>query len=184
MFLATVALSSSGQKMVSFWSNPGQKVQQADESTPPPRVTPRGIQSGRCDDKGRLKLSVEVEKFLKGQELFVTSWDGRIGRIYPLPLWQTQEQILSDDKENPEWADDMMLTADKYGGAAEVDGQGRVMMPTTLRRKMGIENQPVKLRHFGGVILVYSESAFEEDDQRAQTDQGEKIKNFRRMGLK
>lgn len=125
-----------------------------------------------------------MERFLKGQELFVTSLDGRIGRIYPLPLWQKQEQLLADDTENPKWADDLMLTADKYGGAADVDGQGRVMVPTTLRRKMGIENQPVKLRHFNGVILIYSETAFEEDDQRAETNQEEKVDAFRRKGLK
>ena len=91
---------------------------------------------------------------------------------------------MSNDKEHPKWADDLMLTAEKYGGLAEVDGQGRVMVSTTLRRKMGIENQPVKLRHFNGLVLIYSESAFEEDGQRAETNPEEKVDTFRRKGLK
>lgn len=107
-----------------------------------------------------------------------------MGRIYPLPVWQKNEELLQNDLENPEWAEDVSLTADKYGADAEVDGQGRVLMPALLRRKMNVENQPVYLRHYQGAIHVYSASLYEESEKRAEENLDEKVKVFRKKGLK
>ena len=132
------------------------------------KLTPLGMHSGRVDDKGRLKVPVEIEDYLKGERLFVTSFDGKVGRIYPLPLWLENAKLLFDDMEDPEGAEALSLMADKYGASATVDAQGRILLPTLLRRKMGIENQPVQLRYYQGAIHILSTGMFEHMDRQAE----------------
>ncbi len=149
-----------------------------------PKEAPRGIHNGHVDDKGRLKLPVSIERFLKGQKLFITSLEGRIGRIYPLPVWQENEKLLFQDLDDPEGAEDLSFTADKYGDYAEVDGQARVLLPASLRRKLGIEGATVQLREFKGVIHILSGEVFEQKDRRAEDGLDEKVKKFGKKGIK
>ncbi len=155
-----------------------------DEVKSPLREAPRGIHNGHVDDKGRLKLPVALDRFLKGQRLFITSLEGRIGRIYPLPLWQENEKLLFEDLEDPEGAEDLSFTADKYGDYAEVDSQSRVLLPAPLRRKLGIENATVQLREFKGVIHILSSEVYDQKDRRAVDGLDEKVKKFGRKGIK
>jgi MraZ protein len=145
---------------------------------------PRGIYPARVDDKGRLKLPVNFERFLAGQKLFVTTLDERIARIYPLPVWQENERLLFADEEDPDGAEDLSFIVNKYGADAEVDGQGRVLLPTVLRRALGLENQPVHIDFFKGGVNVYNEAIYQEREQRASQNKDEKLKAFRKKGLK
>ena len=155
-----------------------------EEAKPATIDPPRGTYPARVDEKGRLKLPVNFERFLAGQKLFVTTWDERIAKIYPLPVWQENERLLFEDTENPEAAEDLSFIANKYGADAEVDGQGRILMPTDLRRELGIENQAVFIGFFNGVVNVYSKPVYEELEGRAKEKRAEKIGAFRRKGLK
>jgi MraZ protein len=145
---------------------------------------PRGIYPARVDDKGRLKLPVNFERFLNGQKLFVTTWDERIAKIFPLPVWQQNERLLFQETEDPEAAEDLSFIANKYGADAEVDGQGRVLMPTDLRRELGIENAPVYIHYFDEAVNGYSKAIYDERERRARENKDEKLKAFRRKGLK
>lgn len=165
-----------------IWPLSGLKVQT--EVNPSPKPTPLGMYPARVDDKGRLKLPVDIEEFLKGERLFVTSLDGRVGRIYPLPVWQENEKILFNDMDDPEGAEDLHMMADKYGSAAQVDPQGRVLLSPVLRRKMGVENQPVQLRHYQGVIHIYNAETYDEKERRAEVNAPDALKTFRRKGIK
>ena len=52
---------------------------------------PRGIYPARIDEKGRLKLPADFHRYLTeigATRVFVTSFDERIGRIYPIPVWK------------------------------------------------------------------------------------------------
>ena len=47
---------------------------------------PRGIYPAKVDDKGRLKLPADFHRYLTeigATKVFVTSFDERVGRIYP-----------------------------------------------------------------------------------------------------
>ena len=145
---------------------------------------PRGIYPARVDDKGRLKLPVNFERFLSGQPLFVTTWDGRMARIYPLPVWQENERLLDQENEDPEAAEDLGFLANKYGADADVDSQGRVLMPTDLRRDLGLEGQPVFIDYSNGAVNVYNKAIYEEREQRAKENRAEKLRTFRKKGLK
>lgn len=155
-----------------------------EEAKPAVQDPPRGTFPARVDDKGRLKLPVNFERFLAGQKLFVTTWDERIAKIYPLPVWQQNERLLYEETENPEAAEDLAFTANKYGADADVDTQGRILLPTDLRRELGLESQPVHISFFNGVVNVYNKTVYDELEGRAKENRAEKIGAFRRKGLK
>jgi MraZ protein len=155
-----------------------------EEPKPTQSDPPRGIYPARVDDKGRLKLPVNFERYLAGQKLFVTTLDERIARIYPLPVWQENERLLFDDNEDTDAAEDLSFIVNKYGADAEVDNQGRVLMPTVLRRALSLENQPVHIDFFKGAVNVYNETVYQEREQRAGQNRDEKLKAFRKKGLK
>ena len=100
---------------------------------------PRGIYPGRVDDKGRLKLPVDFQRYLTqtgAEKVFVTSFDERIGRIYPIPVWNENEKLLRTPNDNAPDADDLWFTANDLGGDSEMDAQGRLLMPPGLRRAL------------------------------------------------
>lgn len=96
----------------------------------------RGSAPARIDDKGRLKLPNAFRSPLEGRfgrELFLTSLTGEDVRIYPLPVWQEIEQKLG---EMPSTHPSRLRYLDRvnyYGQTAELDVQGRVLIPARLR---------------------------------------------------
>ena len=156
------------------------------EEEPKPAQTdpPRGIYPARVDDKGRLKLPVNFERFLSGEPLFVTSWDGRMARIYKLPVWQENERLLFAETDDPEAAEDLSFLAYKYGADSDVDGQGRLLMPTDLRRELKLENEPVFLEYSNGAVNVYNKAIHDEREKRAKQNRAEKLSAFKKKGLK
>jgi DNA-binding transcriptional regulator/RsmH inhibitor MraZ len=125
---------------------------------------PLGIYTSRCDEKGRLRLPKEFEDFLRTfpePEFFITSLNGSIARIYPIRTWMENEKVLAEFDEDPEAAEGMDFAAHYWGGVSTIDGQGRVLVPPVLRRKLEIEDQKVNLRFYKGAVEVYSEAESE-----------------------
>ncbi len=148
---------------------------------------PHGTYPARLDDKGRLKLPVAFQKYLESlpeKKLFVTSLDSRIARIYPIALWRENEKFLENFTDDPRAAEDILFIANDLGADAEMDSQGRVLLPPELRRALGIENQPVKLIPVKGRIDIYSEAEYEERRRRAMEGREDKILVLQRKGLK
>jgi MraZ protein len=148
---------------------------------------PLGIYTSRCDDKGRLRLPKEFEEFMRAfpeQEFFVTSLDGNIARIYPIQTWRENEKVLAEYDENPSAARDIAFLAHYWGGVSPIDGQGRVLVPPVLRRKLAIEDQKVNLRYYKGAIEVYSEAESERRLQRAMEALAVNLDALEKKGLK
>jgi DNA-binding transcriptional regulator/RsmH inhibitor MraZ len=93
------------------------------------------------------------------------------------------ETLLISGGDDAEDAEDLMFTANDLGGDAELDPQGRVLVPGPLRKVMGIENQPVWLEHQKGHIKLFGAAVYEERKQRAAQNRGEKLKAFEKKGL-
>jgi MraZ protein len=147
---------------------------------------PRGIYTSRVDDKGRLKLPADFHRYLAeigATKVFITSFDGRIARIYPISIWKQVESLLRDGGEDAEQAEDLWFTAQDFGSDAEVDGQGRLLMPPPLRREMKVESEGVYLDFYRGHINVYGEEVYAERKQRAAQNRVDKLKAFERRGL-
>jgi DNA-binding transcriptional regulator/RsmH inhibitor MraZ len=152
-----------------------------------PARPPLGIFSSRCDDKGRVRLPKEFEDFARvfpEQEFFVTTFDGDIGRIYPISTWMANEKVFEEFEEDPQAAEDLRFLADHYGASSAIDGQGRILVPPGLRRKLGIENQKVLLRFYNGAIDIYSEAVAEKRLARAIEAAPKYLPALRKRGLK
>jgi MraZ protein len=149
---------------------------------------PRGFFSAHVDDKGRLKLPVDVLQYLVAlgdERFFVTSVDGRTARIYPISVWKGNEKVLEAlAMEDPDAADALAFMANDYGAEAKVDPQGRVTLSTDLRRALALENQEVRLDCSQGAINVYSKAEYEARKRQAQDKLGEKLKAAKLKGFK
>jgi MraZ protein len=153
-----------------------------------PVEPPRGFFSAHIDDKGRLKLPVEVQQYFAGvgdEKYFVTSVDDRIARIYPISVWKGNEKILEElATENPDAAEALAFIANDYGAEAKIDGQGRLTLPTDLRRGLALENQEVRLDCSLGAVNVYSKAEYEARKQQAKDMLAEKLKAAKQKGFK
>jgi len=141
----------------------------------------------RLDDKGRLKLPAEFQRYLGGlpeKKLFVTSLDRRIGRIYPIGVWKENEKFFESYTEDPEKAQNVAFTAADLGSEAEVDGQGRIQFSTELRRELGIENQPVRLQAFKGSIQVFSDAIYQARKAESAKSPEQDVTILQKAGLK
>jgi len=152
-----------------------------------PVEPPRGIYPARVDEKGRLKLPVNFQQFLtaSGEEkVFITSLDTLTARIYPTSLWKANEKLLADTTDDPEGAEDLAFMANDLGADSEVDGQGRVLLPTELRRMLSLESQQVWLECFQGGINIYNKAVYEERQKRSRENLATKLTAFRKKGLR
>jgi MraZ protein len=96
----------------------------------------RGNAPARIDDKGRLKVPNAFRSLLEskyGRELFLTSLTGEYVRIYPMPVWlELEEKLGSVPSAHPAKVR-FQDRVNYYGQAAELDSQGRVIIPVRLR---------------------------------------------------
>ena len=96
----------------------------------------RGNAPARIDDKGRLKVPNAFRFLLEtkyGRELFLTSVSGEYVRIYPMPVWLELEQKLGDMPSTHPAKLRFLDRVNYFGQIAELDTQGRVLIPLRLR---------------------------------------------------
>jgi MraZ protein len=147
---------------------------------------PRGIYPGRVDEKGRLKLPSDFQEFLKGLgelKVFATSFDERIARLYPISAWKEIEKLLRTPGEDAEAAEHLWFTAMDLGGDAVMDDQGRLLLPSELRKALNLEKQPVYLEHYKGHINLFGETIYSERKAAARANRAAALKQFETKGL-
>jgi MraZ protein len=143
--------------------------------------------AAKLDDKGRLKLPAEFQRYLGGlpeKRLFVTSLDRRIATIYPIEVWKENEKFFENYTEDPETAENVAFTAADLGSEADMDGQGRIQFSTQLRRELDIENQQVRLQAYNRSIQVLSEAIYQARRARSAKSPETDLKLLQRAGLK
>jgi DNA-binding transcriptional regulator/RsmH inhibitor MraZ len=121
----------------------------------------------RVDEKGRLKLpGVFLEYFgaFPEKKLFVTSLNGRTGQLYNSQVWRETKKELGTRGTSGK---DTLWLANDYGEDQEIDGQGRVQLPTNLRRELGLENQQVRLVSEGRRIEILSDAMYQQRKHQA-----------------
>jgi MraZ protein len=141
----------------------------------------------RLDEKGRLKLPVEFQKYLGGlpeKKLFVTSTERTIATVYPIGIWRENEKLLDNFVDNPEASELIRFNAQDLGSEAEMDGQGRVQFSPELRRELHIENQSVKVLVVNGAIQVMSDGTYQELRKAAEQSSKRDLGILKRAGFK
>ena len=148
---------------------------------------PHSIAQASVDEKGRLKLPAEFLEYLeaiKVTKVFVTTLDQRQARIYPIAVWKVNEALFENSADNAGAAERLALLAKAFGGDAEIDKSGRVLLPAKLREALDLEKQPVWLDVYHGRINVVSKKVHDERMQLAQASMSEDLKTLEKMGLK
>lgn len=148
---------------------------------------PHSIVQASVDEKGRLKLPAEFLEYLealKVTKVFITTLDQRQARIYPIEVWKVNEALFQSSGENAAAAERLAFLAKVYGGDAEIDKSGRVLLPAKLREVLNLEKQPVWLDVYHGRINVVTRKIYDERMQLAQANQSEDLKMLEKMGLK
>jgi MraZ protein len=95
-----------------------------------------GSYPARIDEKFRLKIPARFRRELPETEdetYFVTSDDGRCAQIYPISVWER----IAEKFQQPPRMEPAKLKLQKftsfYGTLAQMDPQGRIVIPQALR---------------------------------------------------
>ena len=104
----------------------------------------RGNYAAKIDDKARLKIPNAFRALVEkthGAELFVTSLTGESVRIYPMPVWLALEERLARAPSTLPARNRFLDRVNYFGQAAEIDGQGRVLIHQRLRESAGMAGE-------------------------------------------
>jgi MraZ protein len=95
----------------------------------------RGNCPAKVDEKGRLKIpSVFLDELKEyGNQFYITSTSGETARIYPMKVWSEIEDKLAQLPSTHVAKQKFLLRTSYFGQQAELDGQGRVLLPAVLR---------------------------------------------------
>ncbi|MBI1788382.1 MAG: hypothetical protein HYR60_12645 [Acidobacteria bacterium] len=148
---------------------------------------PNGMYTARVDSAGRLKLPVDIERYFAGlpeKKLFVTSLNRRTGQVYPIQAWRANRKFISSYTAEPEVLARVNFNAQHYGADVEMDGQGRILLPPAMRRRLEIENQTVHVFFYNERMEIYSEAIFQEMDQAAEQTSPDDVTTLERAGMK
>ena len=108
----------------------------------------RGNHPTRVDEKNRLKLPAEFKRRMDevyGTKFYITSKDGKRAEIYPLQEWeQIEAKLAAIPSMNPARKKFVDVT-NYYGQMAEMDPQGRLLIPQILRETAKISGDVVVL---------------------------------------
>jgi len=87
------------------------------------------------DEKGRLKIPAEYLDGLRqyGNQFYITSVEGNTARIYPMQVWIGIEEKLAKASSQNQAKRKFLMRTSYYGQVVEMDGQGRLLLPTVLR---------------------------------------------------
>lgn len=108
----------------------------------------RGINRINLDVKGRLAIPTRYRERLReycASELVVTVDPDRCLLIYPLPDWNAIEQVLMKLPTFDESARILQRLLVGHATETEMDGQGRVLIPTPLRDFARLNKQTVMI---------------------------------------
>jgi MraZ protein len=141
--------------------------------------------TAKVDDKGRLKLPAVFLEYLQSlgaSKAFITTIDMTTCKIYTISAWNANLQRM-EEMDDRDLAEDYMDVASHWGQDSELDPQGRLMLPTNLRRQLDMENAQVCLKAKDGVIDVVNEEVYRERIQGASDRVKGKLSELRQKRL-
>ena len=159
----------------------------AQTGSSPTVEAPRGFHGARVDEKGRLKLPSLIAEYVSAlgdQKVFVTTVNGTTARIYPISVWIRNENLLEEDGDDTDTKEDVAFVAYHFGADSDIDAQGRVLVPTELRRKLGMEGEQVFLRCFKQRIEVIGKDVYETRLNKAMGGLDTKVHDLEKKGLR
>src|SRR5499425_3831081 len=126
----------------------------------------RGNHPARVDEKGRLKVPAEFKRVLdekySGAQFYITSLDGKVAQVYPFEEWQRIEEKLARLSNFNPTKKKFLNRTNYYGQLVEMDGQGRLLVPSLLRDSAEIKGEVAVVGHLT-YLEVQSIEAYRKD---------------------
>ncbi len=133
----------------------------------------RGNHPTRVDEKGRLKVPAEFKRVIDekyAQKFYITSLDGIVAQVYPFEEWERIEQKLAGLSTFNPTKKKFLNRTNYYGQIVEMDGQGRLLIPQTLRETAQIRGEVAVLGMLNHLEVRNAEAFRKEIDEQAFTD--------------
>jgi MraZ protein len=124
-----------------------------------------GRYSAKIDDKYRLRLPAKFRRDLPETEdntYYVTSDDGQCAQIYPIPVWELIARKFQEAPRMEPAKLKLQRLTSYYGLLTQMDPQGRILIPQSLREDAQISGDVVvigKVDH----LEVWNEEVFRKD---------------------
>jgi MraZ protein len=137
----------------------------------------RGNHPTRVDEKGRLKVPAEFKRVVDekyAQKFYITSLDGIVAQVYPFEEWERIEQKLASLSTFNPTKKKFLNRTNYYGQVVEMDGQGRLLVPQTLRETAQIRGEVAVLGMLNHLEVRNLEAFRKEIDEQAFTDEDTK----------
>jgi MraZ protein len=104
----------------------------------------RGNHPTRVDEKGRLKLPADYKREVDevyGAQFYITSLDGKRAKVYPLKSWEAIEASLQKMSPMDPVRKKFLDVTNYYGQMAEMDAQGRLLIPQLIRDSATVKGE-------------------------------------------
>jgi len=143
----------------------------------------RGNHPTRVDEKGRLKVPAEFKRVIDekyAQRFYITSLDGVVAQVYPFEEWERIEQKLASLSTFNPTKKKFLTRTNYYGQVVEMDGQGRLLIPQTLREAAHIRGEVavlgnltyLEVRNMEALDKEIKEQPFTDEDTKTLDDLG------------
>ena len=134
----------------------------------------RGNSPAKVDEKGRLKIPAYFLDAFKefGNQFYITSPTGESARVYPMQVWSEIEDQLASRANSAEKRNFLMRTS-YYGQVAEMDAQGRVLLPAVLREAAALTGDVAILGNLNYLVVMNDARAVEKMKNEPFTDEQE-----------
>ena len=136
----------------------------------------RGNYPAKVDEKGRLKIPVVFLEALKeyGDQFYITSPTGDSARIYPMKVWSEIEDKLAKLPTTNKAKRKFLMRTSYFGQSVELDGQGRVLLPSVLREKAQTKGDVAVLGTLDYLEVISDARAVDEMEKEPFTDEDAK----------
>ena len=142
----------------------------------------RGNHPTRVDEKGRLKVPAEFKRVIDekyGTQFYITSLDGKSAQIYPFEEWERIEQKLAGLSTYNPTKKKFLTRTNYWGQAAEMDNQGRLLLPQLLRDSAQLKGEVAVMGYLTRLevksmegVRQEVEEAFTAEDEKNLDDLG------------
>ena len=104
----------------------------------------RGTHTTRLDEKGRLKVPADFKRQIDenyGVQFYITSRTGTVAEVYPMQEWEEIERKLAAAPDSHPVKKKFLKVTNFYGQVVEMDGQGRLLLPASLRETANLKGE-------------------------------------------
>jgi MraZ protein len=137
----------------------------------------RGNYPAKVDEKGRLKIPAAFLDALKeyGTQFYITSQTGETARIYPMKVWNEIEGKLAKLPSTHKAKRKFLLRTSYFGQVVEMDGQGRVLLPSILREAAQAKGEVAVLGGLDYLEVMNNARALDQIKNDPYTDEDDKV---------